>query len=129
MELEKVRLRTYRQVWSQERVIYQIERVRLPFPISFRQAGLFAAIAIVMAVLSRLPLIGNASGVVRYLLIPGAVTWFLTKQRLDGKPPLLWLLTILRYALSPKRLNRFSPLPDQPGKVRFGGALGYRVKG
>lgn len=129
MEMEKVRLRTYRQVWGTERVIYQIERVRLPFPVSFRQAGVFASVVICMALLSRIPPVAGISPLLRYLLIPGAITWFLTKQRLDGKPPLLWLFAMIRYALGPKRLNRLLPMPAQPARLRFRSSLGYRLKG
>jgi hypothetical protein len=129
MELDKVRLRTYRQVWSQEQVIYQIERVRLPFPVSFRQAGVFAAVVAAMAVLSEVPAMAAISPLLRYVVIPGAVTWFLTKQRLDGKPPLRWLFAMLRYALGPKHLNRLRPMTQQPARLRFGGSIGYRLKG
>jgi hypothetical protein len=129
MEVDKVRLRTYRQVWSQERVIYQIERVRLPFPVSFRQAGVFGAVLAAMLLLSRIPLVALVPGLVRYIVLPAAVTWFLTQQRLDGKTPLVWLLTMVRYSLSPKRLNRLRPIEDAPAKLRFRGAIGYRLKG
>lgn len=129
MELDKVRLRTYRQVWVQEKVIYQIERIRLPFPVSFRQAGVFGVTALLMAFLSRVPGVGTTSPVVRYVLIPGVVTWFFTRQRLDGKSPARWLLSMLRFLMSPKRLNRMRPIPPTPERMRFGGAIGYRVKG
>lgn len=126
MELESVRLRTYKQVWTQERVIYQIERVRLPFPVSFRQAGVFAAVAALMVALSGIPVVAESSPLLRYLVIPGGLTWFLTKQRLDGKPPLRWLLSILRYAFSPKRLNRLRPMPNRPARLRLRSPLRYR---
>jgi hypothetical protein len=129
MEIDHVRLRTYRQVWSQERVIYQIERVRLPFPVSFRQAGVFGASVAAMLVLSRIPPVAALPGLARYVLLPFAVTWFLTKQRLDGKPPLAWLVTMVRYAISPKRLNRLSPIAAVPPRLRLRGAVGYRAKG
>lgn len=129
MEADKVRLRTYRQVWTQERVIYQIERVRLPFPVSFRQAGVFGATLLAMALLSQIPPIAGLPGLARYLLIPGAVTWFLTRQRLDGKPPLAWALTMLRYLLASKRLNRLEPMATAPERLRFRSAIGYRAKG
>lgn len=129
MEIDRVRLRTYRQVWTQERVIYQIERVRLPFPVSFRQAGVFAASELAMVVLSRLPFLSVLSWVLRFALIPGAITWFLTKQRLDGKPPLRWLLSMLRYAFSPKHLNRLRTMPKQGERVRFSAGIAYRLKG
>lgn len=129
MEMEKVRLRTYRQVWEQERVIYQIERVRLPFPVSFRQAGLFGAALGAMLLLSRIPLVAALPALARYILLPGLITWFLTKQRLDGKEPLRWLFGMLRYAFSPKRLNRLRPMADGGAPRRFRGAIGYRMKG
>jgi len=126
---ERVRLRTYRQVWQQERVIYQIERVRLPFPVSFRQAGVFAATVLVMAVVSRIPPLAQASPLLRYVAVPAAVTWFLTRQRLDGKPPLRWLLAMVRYAFSPKRLNRLEPMGQLPARVTLKASIGYRMKG
>lgn len=129
MELDKVRLRTYRQVWDQERVIYRIERVRLPFPVTFRQAGVFAASALAMALLSRIPLIAAQPALARYVLLPAVITWFLTKQRLDGKPPLLWVLGMVRYALSPKRLRRLAPIERAPARLRMRSSVGYRVKG
>lgn len=129
MNIEQVRLRTYRQVWFQERVIYQIERVRLPFPITFRQAGTFGASMGAMLLLSRVPPVAALPGMLRYLLIPAAITWFLTQQRLDGKPPLLWLVSMARYALSPKRLNRFRPIEGTPSRLRLRSAIGYRAKG
>lgn len=129
MELNSVRLRTYRQVWSQERVIYQVEKVRLPFPVSFRQAGVFAVTVALMALVSGMPVVSATSPVLRYLILPGGVTWFLTKQRLDGKPPLRWLFSMLRFAVSPKRLNRLRPITQQPERLRFSGAVGYRLKG
>jgi hypothetical protein len=126
---DKIRLFTYRQIWNQDRVIYQIERVRLPFPVTSRQAGIFAAAAAAMALLSRVPALGAISPVLLYLVVPGAATWFLTQQRLDGKPPLRWLACVLRYAFSPKRLNRLKPVPDTPAHLAFRSAVGYRLKG
>lgn len=120
--MNKVRIRTYRQVWLQETMIYQIERIRLPFPISTRQAGIFALAAVAMVVLSNVPGVDLIPGLVRYLLIPGAVAWSMTKLRLDGKPPLRWLLTWARYAVEPKRLVRLDPL-QSPGKVRVRGRV------
>lgn len=122
--MKQVRIRTYRQVWLQETMIYQIERIRLPFPISTRQAGIFALAAVAMVLLSSVPGVALIPGLVRYLLIPGAVAWGMTKLRLDGKPPLRWLVTWVRYAAEPKRLVRFAPLKS-PGKVRARG----RVRG
>lgn len=129
MESDRVRLRTYKQVWTQEKIIYQIERVRLPFPVTLSQASVFFAAMLVMAGLSRLPLIDALPPVARYVGLPALLAWFLTKQRLDGKPPLLFLWSLLRFLVSPKRLNRFQPLPAHPERVRYRGSVAYRLKG
>lgn len=126
MQENKLRLRTYRQVWRLEQVIYQIERVRLPFPVTFRQIGIFGAVLLGMAALSRLPLIGAASPVLRYALIPGLAAWYLTSQRLDGKPPHRWVWSMLQYWSAPKRLSRLRPM-DQPRRMRLAADVSYRV--
>jgi hypothetical protein len=122
----RLRIRTYRQVWHLEQVIYQIERVRLPFPVTFRQIGVFAAALLVMVVVSRVGFVGALSPVLRYALIPGGVTWYLTSQRLDGKPPHRWILSMLRYWGAPKRLSRLRPM-NETQRVRLTADVGYRL--
>lgn len=107
----KLRIRTYRQVWQLEHVIYQVERVRLPFPVTFRQIGVFAVALLLMLALSRVPPLDRLSPVIRYALVPGLTAWFLTSKRLDGKPPHRWALSMLTYLWGPKLLNRMRPLP------------------
>lgn len=118
MESGQIRLRTYRQVWRLERVIYQIERVRLPFPVTFRQVGIFVFTLLVMVPLARLPGLRSLPGLVTYGLIPALAAWYLTSQTLDGKPPHRWLLSMAAYSLGPKRLNRFRPMAEG-GRLRF----------
>ncbi|MFO7173883.1 MAG: conjugal transfer protein [Bacillota bacterium] len=124
---QRLRLRTYRQVWRLEPVIYQIERVRLPFPVSFRQIGIFAAVLLLMAILSPIPPFSLLPPVVRYGLVPGLAAWFLTSSRLDGKAPHRWALSMVRYALSPRRLNRLQPLTG-PRRLRLEARVSYRVR-
>lgn len=106
-----MRLRTYAQVWRLERVIYQIEGVNLPFAITMQQMMFFAGCILVMAFLSKiLPGLSRVGAVARYLILPAFVTWFLTRQRLDGKAPHRWVWKMLLFLSSPKRLNRLQPL-------------------
>lgn len=122
----RLRIRTYRQVWHLEQVIYQIERVRLPFPVTFRQIGVFGAVLLAMVVVSRVGVVGALSPVLRYALIPGAAAWYLTSQRLDGKQPHRWIISMVRYWGAPKRLNRLQPM-NESQRVRLAADMGYRV--
>lgn len=115
---DRLRIPTYRQVWRQERVLYQIERIRLPFPITFRQMGIFVVSAVIMVILSRLPGLRNLPFVVNYIAIPGLLAWYLTRQTLDGKPPHLWLRSMLRYYSGPKHLRRLEKAPRPPRRKR-----------
>lgn len=126
MQEKRLRLRTYRQVWRLEQVIYQIERVRLPFPVTFRQIGIFGAVLLFMVLISPIPPLPMLSPVLRYGLLPGLAAWYLTTRRLDGKQPHRWALSMLRYWGAPKRLNRLKPMPVQ-GKVQMVAVTGYRV--
>lgn len=126
MQEKRLRLRTYRQVWRLEQVIYQIERVRLPFPVTFRQIGIFGAVLLVMAVISPIPPLSALSPLLRYGLLPGLAAWYLTARRLDGKQPHRWVLSMLRYWGAPKRLNRLKPM-TAPGRVRLEAVMGFRV--
>lgn len=115
---DRLRIPTYRQVWRLERVLYQIERMRLPFPITFRQMGIFVVSALVMAVLSKVPGVAGLPALVRYIGIPVLLAWYLTKQTLDGKPPHLWLRSMYRYYTGPKHLQRLAPAPRKARRQR-----------
>lgn len=123
MDSGTIRLRTYRQVWRLERVIYQIERVRLPFPVTFRQVGVFVFTLLLLVPAGRLPVLSQLPPLLLYLGIPVLAAWYLTSQTLDGKPPHRWLLTMVAYSLSPKRVNRFRPMPEGR-RFRFTGKRG-----
>jgi len=109
-------------------MIYQIEGLRLPFPLSLRQGGTFAVLVLCMAVLSKIPGIEQVPAAFRYILVPGAATWFLTRQKLDGKPPLKWLASWLAYFFSVKHLNRFQTY-ERSGKYRFREQVAGRRRG
>ncbi|HEY3367296.1 MAG TPA: TcpE family conjugal transfer membrane protein [Symbiobacteriaceae bacterium] len=110
-------------MWTLERVIYKIEGVRLPIAVTFRQVGLFLSAVAGMAVLSRIPIVVRLPATVRYVLAPSLITWYLTKQSLDGKPPHRWLLSLVRYWLGPQRLLNFRPRPPMPRRLRFTAAV------
>lgn len=128
MDGGKVRLRTYRQVWIQEQVIYQVERVRLPFPVTLTQLLCFGAGVVVMVILGQVLPLGRIPWLVRFVAAPAALAWFLTQHRLDGKPPHRWLLSWVLFLLGPKRLNRLRSLTPG-GRVRFSGKIEARSRG
>jgi hypothetical protein len=122
----RIRLQTYAQVWRLERVIYQIEGVSLPFAVSVQQVAIFFGAAAVIGLLSLLvPGLAHIGGLTRYLAFPALISWFLTRQRLDGKAPHRWLWSMLAYWTGPKRLNRLQPVRSgERGRVHFFAGFG-----
>lgn len=110
-----VTVRTYAAVWTWERRIYRLERVRLPMPVTFRWIGLFAGtlLLVVVPLGKVLPL---PWPVIWYTVVPWLVADYLSKARLDGKTPLAWLQTLISWALMPKRYSMGQPI--KPGKRR-----------
>lgn len=85
---EQLTTRTYVRVWKQEHVIYRIERVPLPFPVSFRQIGVFFASLAVLTPIYFIPWQG--AWWVWLGLLPGLTTWLVLAQGLrfdDGSMP------------------------------------------
>lgn len=126
--MQRLRLSTYRQVWQLERVIYKIEGVRLPVAVTFRQVGLFLAAVLAMVTASRIPAVTVLPSTVRYVLIPSLITWYLTKQSLDGKPPHLWLRSVIRYWFGPRRLHRLRPAGSARSRVRLMASVFVRLR-
>lgn len=112
------RFPTYQAVWSWERRIYRIEQIRLPMPVTFRWLGAVLGALVVTIPLNSLldPLLPWAP--VRYVLLPILLANWLTKAKLDGKPPLAWVTGVVAYLFVPKRWTVHGPVKRQ-GRVKF----------
>lgn len=107
-----ITFRTFAGVWTWERRIYKLERIRLPMPVTFRWIG--AAIGsffLVVLPLNRFLLDHVLPWApVRYAVLPILMANWLTKAKLDGKPPLAWVTSVVRYLFMRKRWARYKPL-------------------
>lgn len=118
-----VTFRTYQAVWSWERRLYKIERVRLPMAVSLRWVGCaIGSLFFVVIPLNALPFIsGLPWAPIRYALPPILIANWLTKAKLDGKPPLAWLVCVARYLVMHKRWARYRP-------IKLGARARFRVQ-
>lgn len=123
---ENIILRSYNRVWRIERVIYRLEKIRLPFPVSFRQIGFFLIAWFLMKKLSGIEWIAQQSFVLRLILIPGAFAWFMTKYQFDGKPPHLFFWSLITYYFEPHKLARYRPVNKMPARFIYKDVLAFR---
>ena len=111
-----------------ERWMFSILDVKLPFPVSFRQAGFFFLGLVIMGFFTLLPVIGSfvkSGWLVSYIIFPCLITYYLDKSKLDGKPPLIYLIDRFTYTFQKGHYNRYERI-EKLGKSKFTGAIGFR---
>lgn len=97
------KLKSYTRIWSVEKVIYAINDFRLPFPITFNQMTWFVLSLLAVMLLGNLPPLSLIDGaLLKYVGIPVALTWFMSKKSFDGKKPYGFLKSVVTYYFRPK---------------------------
>jgi hypothetical protein len=119
-ERERLTIRSFRVVFDLERRIHRIDRWRIPTPYGLPLRGVAYWALALLSVLSlgRLPLTAEVTAVlppaIRFVIVPVAIAFMLTRLRVDGRPAHTALAGALRLLLSPPRLSAFRAAP-QPG--------------
>lgn len=97
------KIRSYTSIWNVEKVIYAINDLKLPFPITFNQMTWFVLSLFLVIFLSNVPPLSFIDGaLLKYLGIPGGIAWFMSQKSFDGKKPIGFLRSIYRYYTKPK---------------------------
>lgn len=100
---EMKKIRSYTSIWSVEKVIYAINDLQLPFPITFTQMTWFVVSLFIVILFGNLPPLSLIDGAfLKYLGIPVGLTWFMSQKTFDGKKPYGFLKSILTYMVKPK---------------------------
>ena len=98
------KIRSYSSIWSVEKVIYAINDMRLPFPVTFSQMAWFVSSSLVIWILGDLPPLSMIDGaLLKYFGIPVGLTWFMNQRTWDGKKPFSFVQSYLAYLLRPKQ--------------------------
>lgn len=112
------KIRSYSSIWSVEKVIYAINDMRLPFPITFSQMAWFVACEFAVLALGELPPLSMIDGaLLKYFGIPICVAWFMSQKTWDGKKPFSFIKSYTAYLLRPKQT--FAGKPVKLKRVRI----------
>lgn len=108
-------IRSYRRVFDLERRIYRIDQVRLnPNGVPVRGVAYFVAIAALLLILERLPLVGALAAPIPWYLrdvgFPALGASLLTVTRVDGRRFDLAVAALLRDRLGARRFASLRPL-------------------
>lgn len=118
------KVRSYTSIWNVEKVIYAINDLKLPFPITFNQMTWFVLSLFLVIFLSNVPPLSLINGaLLKYLGIPGFIAWFMSQKSFDGKKPVGFIRSIYRYYSQPK--VTYSEKKVEEGKVTMELAITY----
>lgn len=99
-------VRTYTNMWNEERKLYSIYDMTLPTPVSFKQIGLFAGTAIVwmpLMWLLHVP-IATSWGAMLWFGPPIALAIFGNQKLFEGKSIVQYATSRISFIMQPKRI-------------------------
>ena len=111
------KVRSYTSIWSVEKVLYAINDLQLPFPITFTQMTWFIVSLFAVMLLGDLPPLSLIDGAfLKYVGIPAGLTWFISQKTFDNKKPMGFLRSVLNYPITPKLTYAGKPVKSQKEK-------------
>jgi len=97
------KIRSYTSIWSVEKVIYAINDLQLPFPITFTQMTWFIVSLFAVILFGNIPPLSLIDGaLLKYLGIPVGITWFMCQKTFDGKKPYGFMKSVVTYLIRTK---------------------------
>mgnify|MGYP002738440994 FL=1 len=97
------KIKSYTSIWSVEKVIYAINDLQLPFPVTFTQMTWFVVSLFLVILFGNLPPLSMIDGaLLKYVGIPVGLTWFMSQKTFDGKKPYGFLKSIITYIVNSK---------------------------
>jgi hypothetical protein len=86
-----------------EKVIYAINDLQLPFPVTFTQMTWFVVSILIVILFGNVPPLSMIDGaLLKYVGVPVGFTWFMSQKTFDGKKPYGFLKSIVTYMIRPK---------------------------
>jgi hypothetical protein len=126
MNEDALEIMTYKRVWKFPRILYKFERFKLPRPVTLWQVFYWFVAFVVVVIINRSThVLDWIPAILRYIFLPGAVAYYLSKVKHDGRAPHRWLFVNLKYQLQPKYYSRYIPLAPA-GKKQYNGDCTFR---
>lgn len=96
-------IKSYTSIWNVEKVIYAINDLNLPFPVTFHQMAWFIVSLFVVILFGDVPPLSFIdAALIKYIGIPAGITWFMSQKTFDGKKPYNFIKSVLAYVMRPK---------------------------
>lgn len=110
-------IRTYTNIWNVEKKLYNVGDLKLPFPVAFKQIGLFVVFTVPwIALLFFLSVPINATTHYLWWGPPGVLTWMGNKPIFEGKSIIQYARSMIGFAFRAKVYTAVEPKKPFEGK-------------
>lgn len=97
------KIKSHTSIWSVEKVLYGINDLHLPFPITYSEMAWFVCTFLIVIMFADAPPLSFIENpLLKYVAIPAGLTWFVSRKSFDGKKPYGFLRSLISYAVRPK---------------------------
>lgn len=98
-----MRIKSYSNVWKTEKVLYAINDLILPRPVTVSQILWALAFFLLSVILNGIPpFVFQDSMLMNHIAIPAVLAWFMGKRSFDGKRPDSFIRSYVKYLIRPK---------------------------
>ncbi|MBQ9887258.1 MAG: conjugal transfer protein [Lachnospiraceae bacterium] len=98
-----MKFKSYSNIWKVEKMLYSLDTINLPFPVSFSQCAWFVLTLLAVIMFDDIPPLSFTDNVIiKYIAIPVFMAWFMNKKSFDGKKPYKFIYTAAMYLFRPK---------------------------
>lgn len=96
------RLKDYSSIWNVEHIIYALNDVNLPFPLTLSQISWFVGAWIVTLVFKNVfPLVLIDNTLMKHIVLPAGIAWIMSQKTFDGMKPLTFICSVFGYIFRP----------------------------
>lgn len=111
-------IKSYTSIWNVEKILYAVNDLTLPFPVTYNQIAWFVVTLMFVIFFGDIPPFSLIQGeLLKYVVFPVFVTWFMSQKTFDGKKPFRFVKTVLLYALRPKVTYAGRPVKYQQQQI------------
>lgn len=98
------KIKSYTGIWNVEKVIYSINDFNLPIPLTISQLSWGVSTLMIMIVCQNIPPFSWVDNyLLKYFVIPIAITWLMSQKTFDGKKPYSYLKAKMFFTIRSKK--------------------------
>lgn len=92
------KVRSYTSIWNVEKVIYAVNDMKLPIPLTFTQIKWLVVSFMAVLVFNQVPPLSFIENpLIKFIAFPILVTWFMSQKSFDDKKPFSFLGSVISY--------------------------------